>query len=201
MFLRHDHTQFVAVCDVQAARRDAGKNTVDKHYNNTDCQAYNDFRDVLARPDIDAVYVATPDHWHALVTTAAARAGKHIYCQKPLTRTIAEGQAVVSAVRRYDIVFQHGTQQRHDPAMLFGCELVRNGYIGQLQHVQIGSPAGMMCASAAGGAGAARPGLGHVARTGPVVSVHAIANRGAPVVPHRGLLYGVHRRVGRTSRR
>jgi predicted dehydrogenase len=94
---------------------------------------------VLARPDIDAVYVATPEHWHALVTIAAARAGKHVYCQKPLTRTIAEGQAVVNAVRRHDIVFQHGTQQRDDPAMLFGCELVRNGYIGQLRHVQIAS--------------------------------------------------------------
>jgi len=89
--------------------------------------------------------VATPDHWHALVTIAAARTGKHVYCQKPLTRTIAEGQAVVDAVRRHGIVFQHGTQQRHDPAMLFGCELVRNGYIGQLKHAKIGSPQGAVC--------------------------------------------------------
>ena len=106
-----------------------------------DCRAYNDFREVLAREDVDAVYIATPDHWHALITIAAARAGKDVYCQKPLTRTMVEGQAVVEAVHRYGTVFQHGTQQRHDPRMLFGCELVRNGYIGQLRHVKIGSPA------------------------------------------------------------
>jgi hypothetical protein len=145
MFLRRTDTQFVAVCDVQQARREAGKRLVDDYNKNTDCRTCNDFREVIARPDIDAVYVATPDHWHALVTIAATRAGKHVYCQKPLTRTIAEGQAVVEAVRRRDIVFQHGTQQRHDLAMLFGCELVRNGYIGQLKHVKIGSPQGAVC--------------------------------------------------------
>jgi predicted dehydrogenase len=144
MFLRRKDTQFVAVCDVQQSRREAGKRVVDEYYGNQDCRAYNDFRELLARPDIDAVYIATPDHWHALVTIAAARAGKAVYCQKPLTRTIAEGQAVVEAVRRHNIVFQHGTQQRHDPKMLFGCELVRNGYIGQLKEVKIGSPQGFV---------------------------------------------------------
>src|SRR5215471_12639953 len=146
MFLRRDDVQFVAVCDVRQERRDRGKNLVDEYYRNRDCHAYNDFREVLARPDIDAVYIATPDHWHALITIAAARAGKQIYCQKPLTRTIAEGQEVVRAIRRYGTVFQHGTQQRHDPKMLFGCELVRNGYIGRLKHVKIGSPSGSTCA-------------------------------------------------------
>jgi predicted dehydrogenase len=145
MFLRRDDTQFVAVCDVQQARREAGKQVVDEYYHNTACRDYNDFRDVLARADIDAVYIAAPDHWHALITAAAARAGKDVYCQKPLTRTIAEGQAVVDAVRRYNIVFQHGTQQRHDPKMLFGCELVRNGYIGEVRCVKIGSPQGQFC--------------------------------------------------------
>ena len=145
MFLHHDGVQFVAVCDVQKPRREAAKARVNARYQNQDCRDYNDFRDVLTRPDIDAVYIATPDHWHALVTIAAARSGKHVYCQKPLTRTIAEGQAVVEGVRRYGIVFQHGTQQRHDPPMLFGCELVRNGYIGQLKHVKIGSPSGAVC--------------------------------------------------------
>src|SRR5512133_1810065 len=128
MFLRRPDTQFVAVCDVHQSRREKGKAMVDAHYGNSGCATFNDFREVLARPDIDAVYIATPDHWHALVTIAAARAGKHVYCQKPLTRTIAEGQAVVDAVQRYGIVFQHGTQQRHDQRMLLGCELVRNGY-------------------------------------------------------------------------
>ncbi len=141
MFLRGD-VQYVAVCDVQRVRREQGKAHVEATQRAAGCGTYNDFREVLAREEIDAVYVATPDHWHALVTTAAAKAGKHVYCQKPLTRTIAEGRAVVDAVRRYGIVFQHGTQQRHDPAMLFGCELVQNGYIGRLEHVKIGSPAG-----------------------------------------------------------
>jgi predicted dehydrogenase len=145
MFLRHNGTQFVAVCDVQQGRRETAQRVVNDHYQNDVCRVYRDFREVLARPDIDAVYVATPDHWHALVTVAAARAGKHVYCQKPLTRTIAEGQAVVEAVRRHGIVFQHGTQQRHDPVMLFGCELVRNGYIGELRHAKIGSPEGQVC--------------------------------------------------------
>ena len=126
-------------------RRDAAKAYVEERQGRGTCAAYNDFREVIERDDVDAVYIATPDHWHALVTIAAARAGKHVYCQKPLSRTIAEGRAVVAAVQRHGIVFQHGTQQRHDARMLFGCELVRNGYIGQLQHVKIGSPAGLTC--------------------------------------------------------
>jgi len=142
MFLRDD-VQYVAVCDVRQDRRDQARAAVDYQQKAKGCKAYNDFREVLARNDVDAIYVATPDHWHALVAIAAARAGKHVYCQKPLTRTIAEGRAVVEAVRRHGIVFQHGTQQRHDHAMLFGCELVQNGYIGQLKHVRIGSPSGM----------------------------------------------------------
>jgi hypothetical protein len=145
LFLRRPDTQMAAVCDVRQERREEAKGVVDKYYQNQDCRAYNDFREVLARPDVDAVYIATPDHWHALITIAAARAGKDVYCQKPLTRTIAEGQAVVEAVQRYGTVFQHGTQQRHDARMLFGCELVRNGYIGQLRHVKIGSPAAITC--------------------------------------------------------
>jgi predicted dehydrogenase len=126
MFLRED-VRYVAVCDVRKERRDAAKEAVEQKQGAGSCAAYNDFREVIARKDVDAVYIATPDHWHALVTIAAAKAGKHVYCQKPLTRTIAEGRAVVDAVRRYGIVFQHGTQQRHDARMLFGCELVQNG--------------------------------------------------------------------------
>ena len=145
MFLGRDDVRYVAVCDVRKERRDAGKAQVEEKQGPGTCAAYNDFREVLARDDVDAVYIATPDHWHALITIAAAKAGKHVYCQKPLSRTIAEGRAVVDAVNRYGIVFQHGTQQRHDSQMLFGCELVLNGYIGQLQHVKIGSPQGQVC--------------------------------------------------------
>ncbi len=142
MFMRREDTRLVAVCDVQRAKRQAARDKVNEYYGNRDCRDYNDFREIMARPDIDAVYIATPDHWHALITIAAARAGKDVYCQKPLTRTIAEGRAVVEAVRRHNIVFQQGTQQRHDLKMLFGCELVRNGYIGHLKQVKIGSPQG-----------------------------------------------------------
>jgi len=144
MFLRED-VQYVGVCDVQRDRREAARVHVEQRQGRGTCAAVNDFRELLARADVDAVYIASPDHWHAAMIVAAARAGKHVYCQKPLTRTIAEGQAVVEAVRRHGIVFQHGTQQRHDERMLFGCELVRNGYIGRLQHVKIGSPAGATC--------------------------------------------------------
>ena len=139
MLAQGPEVECVAVCDVRKDRRDAAQQKLDGPGR---CAAYNDFRELLARDDVDAVYIATPDHWHALVTIAAARAGKDVYCQKPLTRTIAEGQAVVEAVNCYGIVFQHGTQQRHDPKMLFGIELVRNGYIGDLQRVKIGSPRG-----------------------------------------------------------
>jgi len=144
MFLRDD-VRYVAVCDVRQDRRQGGVALVDARQGAGSCAAYNDFREVLARDDVDAVYVATPDHWHALVTAGSARAGKHVYCQKPLTRTVAEGRAVVDLVRRYGVVFQHGTQQRHDDRMLFGCELVQNGYIGRLKHVKIGSPSGATC--------------------------------------------------------
>lgn len=144
MFLRED-VRYVGVCDVRQQRRDQAVALVEGKQGSGGCTAYSDFREVLAREDVDAVYIATPDHWHAVVTTAAARAGKHVYCQKPLTRTVAEGRAVVDAVRRYGIVFQHGTQQRHDGRMLFGCELVLNGYIGRLKHVKIGSPSGAVC--------------------------------------------------------
>lgn len=144
MFLRED-VQYLAVCDVQRSRRESARNHVEEKQGKGTCTAHNDFREVLARKDVDAVYIATPDHWHAAMTIAAARAGKHVYCQKPLTRTIAEGQEVVNAVQRHGIVFQHGTQQRHDERMLFGMELVRNGYLGKLNHVKIGSPSGATC--------------------------------------------------------
>ena len=145
MFLGREDVRYVAVCDVRKERREAAQAQVEEKQGKGTCTAYNDFREVIAHDDVDAVYIATPDHWHALITIAAAKAGKHVYCQKPLSRTIVEGRAVVDAVQRYGIVFQHGTQQRHDPRMLFGCELVLNGYIGQLKHVKIGSPVGLTC--------------------------------------------------------
>jgi predicted dehydrogenase len=141
----YKEAQLVALCDVNGQRLVQGKQLVDKYYGNGDCKTYKDFRDLLARKDIDAVYIATPDHWHALVTIAAAKAGKDIYCQKPLTHTVAEGRAVVDAINRYGVVFQHGTQQRSEWSFWYAAELVRNGRIGKLQSVILGVPSGRSC--------------------------------------------------------
>ena len=101
----------MAVCDVRQGARDNAKNQVDKHYNNKDCKAYNDFRELLARPDIDAVHIATPDHWHAIMVIEACRHGKDVYCQKPETRTLREGPLMVEAARRYGRVVSGGSQR------------------------------------------------------------------------------------------
>ena len=104
-------TQYVACCDVRTGARDGGKNRIDGRYGNKDCKTYTDFREVLARDDIDAINCGTPDHWHALVTIGACRSGKDVYCQKPLTLTIAEGRAMVTAARRYGRVVSGGSQR------------------------------------------------------------------------------------------
>jgi len=120
--------QCVAACDVYKDRRER----IAQRFGAT---AYADFRELLARPDIDAVLIATPEHWHALMCVEACRHGKDVFCEKPLSLTIREAQAVAAAARRYDRVFQTGTQQRSDPRFRFACELVRNGYIGRIKSV------------------------------------------------------------------
>lgn len=110
-FLGRSDVQYIAVCDVRAGFRDAGKNKVDGHYNNKDCAAYNDFRELLARTDIDAVHIATPDHWHAIMVIEACRNGKDVYCQKPETRTLREGPLMIAAARRYSRVVSGGSQR------------------------------------------------------------------------------------------
>jgi predicted dehydrogenase len=134
--------QVLAVADPQQSHREGMAQTVNRHYGNQDCRAYNDFRELVARDDLDAVMIATPDHWHALCAIAAARAGKHIYSEKPFSRTLAEGRAMVEAVGRHGVVFQHGTQQRSDGLFRRACELVRNGYLGKLQRVHVSAPGG-----------------------------------------------------------
>ncbi|MCF7674928.1 MAG: Gfo/Idh/MocA family oxidoreductase [Akkermansiaceae bacterium] len=106
-------------------------------------RCYPDFNDLLALKDIDAVLVGTPDHWHVPVSIAAAKAGKHVYCEKPLGVSIAEGQALVKAIRENGVVFQHGTQLRSQDCTRIACELVRNGYFGNVRKVIIGSPPGL----------------------------------------------------------
>ena len=103
--------QMVAVCDPVPEHRERARQRVNRRYGNQDCIAYNDFRDLLARNDIDAVLIATPDHWHALITIAACQAGKDVYCEKPESLTVREGRAMVEAVRRYGRVFSGGSQR------------------------------------------------------------------------------------------
>ena len=137
--------QVVAVCDVDANRVKAAKERVEKHYANRNsaggyrgCTAYGDFRELIARDDIDMVQIATPDHWHALPAIEAAKAGKDIFMQKPMSLTIEDGRAVSDAVRRYGRIFQVGSQQRSDSRFRQACELVRNGRIGELKTVKVG---------------------------------------------------------------
>jgi predicted dehydrogenase len=128
--------QVVAVCDVDRSHRDPAL----KLANLPDSAGYNDFRELLARKDADAVCISTPDHWHAIPTIAAAKAGKDIYCEKPLSLTIAEGRAMVAAAKRYGRVLQTGSMQRSDARFLHACELVRNGHIGDVKQVFVDIP-------------------------------------------------------------
>jgi predicted dehydrogenase len=139
-FLGKSEAQVAAVCDVIESRRQKAKDIVDRRYGDKGCASYNDFRDVLARKDIDAVVIVTQDHWHAVIAVAAARAGKDMYCEKPLGVSVAEGQAIARAMRRYGRVFQTGTQQRSDNKFRFACELARNGYVGKIHTVKVGAP-------------------------------------------------------------
>jgi predicted dehydrogenase len=128
---RTGRVDYAAACDVFSPHRERARKKA-----GAACASYNDFRKLLDRKDIDAVNIGTPDHWHTLIAIAACQAGKDIYCQKPLTLTIAEGQALVRAVRRYDRVFQTGSQQRSSSNFRYACELVRNGRIGKLQEIK-----------------------------------------------------------------
>lgn len=139
-FLAKPQVRIVAVCDVDTNHRNQARNIVNKKYDNTDCAAFNDFRDVIARADIDAVSIGTPDYWHAIQAVAAVKAGKDIHCQKPLAYTTAEGRAVCDAVEKYPIIWQTGTQQRSQRHFRRACELVRNGYIGKVHTVEVGLP-------------------------------------------------------------
>lgn len=141
-FLRFPELQIVAVCDVDRARREEAKKIVDAENGNTDCAEYNDFREVLARTDLDAVSLALPDHWHAIPAIAAAKAGLDIYAEKPLALTIGEGRAMVDAVHRYGTVWQTGSWQRSQSHFRRACELVRSGKIGEVHTVHVGLPTG-----------------------------------------------------------
>jgi predicted dehydrogenase len=142
-------TQVVALCDVDSLKLAKAEEAAVAFYSKSTATGgkpavatYRDFRELLARPDIDAVVTALPDHWHAATAIEAARAGKDIYCEKPLANSIGEARAMVTAARRFERVFQTGSMQRSDERFRFACELVRNGYIGELKKVtvNIGGP-------------------------------------------------------------
>ena len=150
-FWRHPDTQLVAVAEVSTVRREDARDRIEKRYAREKkagtfkgCAMYNDFRKLLARKDIDAVIIATPDHWHAIQAITAAKVGKDIYCEKPLSLTIREAREMVKAVRKYKPVFQTGSQQRSDANFRRACELVRSGRIGKVRtvHVGVGGPSG-----------------------------------------------------------
>jgi predicted dehydrogenase len=135
-FLNDERVQVVAICDVDDNHR---KNALAIAKLKDDAGS-RDFRDVMARKDVDAVMIATPDHWHSLVTVAACRAGKDIYCEKPLAVSIGEGRFVSDLVRKEKRVLQCGTWRRSGIYVRMACELVRNGYIGDLKEIEIGVP-------------------------------------------------------------
>lgn len=149
-FLGQEDCQVVAVCDLDKKHLASGIKTVNDYYNNHDCQAYHDYRELLARPDLDAVMIAVPDHWHELVATEAARNKKDIYGEKPLAKTIAEQQAIVRAVEQNKIIWQTGSWQRSQAHFRKAAEIVRNGLIGKVTHVEVGLPAGFGGAVASG---------------------------------------------------
>jgi predicted dehydrogenase len=132
----NQETRVLAVCDVDTTRRNDVKQKVDKHYGNQDCASYNDFREIIARKDIDAVFIGTPDHWHAIPTLAVLRSGKDVYCEKPLTHNIHEAVEVLKAVDANGRVLQTGSMQRSSNEFRVASELVRNGVIGEIEKVE-----------------------------------------------------------------
>jgi hypothetical protein len=134
--------QLVALSEVDQTRRETGVKTINDIYASTQpdggykgCTGYIDYREILQREDIDAVVIVTPDHWHSLMAIDAARAGKDIYCEKPISVTMEEGRRVVQAVKRYGRVFQTGTQYRSIPAIRKVCQFVRDGRLGKVKSV------------------------------------------------------------------
>jgi len=139
-FLAQNDCRVVAICDLKKPRRDEVSAIVNKHYGNNDCAVYTDFREIIARDDIDVILAAPNDHWHVLVALEAARAGKDIYLEKPMGLSLAEDQALRTACHRYGTIFQFGTQQRSSHNFRFACELVRNERIGKLHTINVWSP-------------------------------------------------------------
>ena len=135
-YLEHADAQVVAACDVDQRRLKRAAQTINDHYGTKDCFTSPDFREILARQDVDAVMISTPDHWHTLISLHALQAGKDVQCEKP-TLTVREGQVLSQAVRKHKKVFQTSTEDRSVPEYHRMAELVRNGRIGKLQRIEV----------------------------------------------------------------
>jgi len=172
--------QILAVCDANKPKADKNKQRVDARYGaakgapGKGCLSTSDFREVLARKDIDAVVIASPENWHALHSAMAAKAGKDVFCEKALSLTVLEGRQLCRAVRRYNTVFQIGTQQRSSRNFRYACELAQNGYLGKLKRVEVGVPGGRSLPNAP--TTPVPPGLNYDLWLGP-----------APFTPHNNL--------------
>jgi predicted dehydrogenase len=141
-FLKLPNAQYIAVCDLDETHLTQAASKIDLKYGNQNCVAYHAFEELLCRRDLDAVSIAVPDHWHGLVATAAARAGKDIYCEKPLAHDFAEGLAMVNEAHRHNCIWQTGSWQRSVENFRRACELVRNGVTGKVHTVEVGLPSG-----------------------------------------------------------
>ena len=136
-FLAQTDLVFTAVSDCREDRLKSAKEMIDQHYGNADCRMYPDFQELLAQKDIDAVFIATGDRWHTTASIYAARAGKDIYSEKPISMCISEGRALVEACRRYGTIYQAGTQRRSTASYRFAVEMVRQGRIGRVHTVEM----------------------------------------------------------------
>jgi predicted dehydrogenase len=147
-FLGNGEVQVLAACDADSTRLDKTKKRIDAAYSQqapgtyAGCKDYKEFRAILDRPDIDGVVIATPDHWHGLLTAMAAKAGKDVYCEKPMASTIGDGRAATDAIKRYGRVFQTGSHERSTTSIRYACELVRNGRLGKIHTIRTYLPTG-----------------------------------------------------------
>lgn len=141
-FLNEGDARIIAVCDLDKNHLNNAARLVNEKYGNKDCATYHDFRELIARDDIDAVSLGVPDHWHGIPAIEAARAGKDIYSEKPLSHSLREGRAMCDAVKRYERIWQTGSWQRSVANFRSACMLVRNGRIGKVTRAEVGLPAG-----------------------------------------------------------
>ena len=142
-FLRlNKQVQFVALCDVDANRLIHAKETVDKANNNKDCRTYEDYRELLEKETLDAMLIALPDHWHGIIYSEVANKKINVYGEKPICRTIKDGQTIVSAVKKNNIIWQTGSWQRSQANFHRGAELAINGRVGKLKYIEVGLPDG-----------------------------------------------------------